>query len=711
MENLKNSSRMKERFIYILIMVLSLTFVSCDRDDSMPTLMEYPVTVEVDAAMTKVGIDGNSLFWQSGDQLQFRATGVSGTTATAVLTLNDVDSGLGTAKFRGTVTMSEQPVRCEFAYNSSSFADGGKVLFDYSVQDGTHKPYLYGVADYSANGINCRLDHVGGLLRIKVPANVTSLSLSSNSGVYYTNEDGTSGYNGQPIAMVESAADGFVPKEDSSHLISVAVPSGAETVYVFAPAVEYIDGVSIVCSHSDGSKMFKSFSKTGGKASGYNLAAGAVLDLDLGEYKGFTADCTCSWQHVYEGTGRILTGTTVSLTGFTFSGAPVKVIDQWGAAVYDPDGNFVRWVSWTSEEGPFTEGSTKLMTDYAGNWPLLVPNKEYTVYAICSINGHTLSFPSKTKISVGYPDITVTPIAETSWSYRNDPQKANACGNNTIERLGLKVSVSNNISSSPNYGFKARIKNETQSFDTQDISMAPQNTSSGLNMAFNESTGEYELKNSDGGMYKLGNLEWKTHKVTASVSFAGKTYAAASSVSAFVTGLPYRHDFKTNQSLDEGVIQGDSADWHKYNGLELRYYYYYYIIWPYGKTEYKRTYYSRTFPLPETAIVQFTSTFRGANTGQPSSSGTYTVYSGIVTSTSAPSTMFSKSNISTDSPGEGFNVDNLANAQAKIDHSVTGTGMFSSQSRISASTNDGDFDSLIENGVYLGYMEILYHKE
>ena len=672
----------------------------------MPTLMEYPVTVEVDAAMTKVGIDGNSLFWQSGDQLQFRATGASGTTATAVLTLNDVDSGLGTAKFRGTVTMSEQPVRCEFAYNSSSFADGGKILFDYSVQDGTHKPYLYGVADYSANGINCRLDHVGGLLRIKVPTGVTSLSLSSNSGAYYTKEDGTSGYNGQPIAMVESAADGFVPKENSSYLISVAVPSGAETVYVFAPAVEYIDGVSIVCSHSDGSKMFKSFSETGGKASDYNLAAGAVLDLDLGEYKGFTADCTCSWQHVYKGTGRILTGTTVSLTGFTFSGAPVKVIDQWGAAVYDPDGNFVRWVSWTSEEGPFTEGSTKEMTDYAGDWPLLVPNKEYTVYAICSINGHTLSFPSTTKISVDYPAITVTPIAETSWSYRNDPKIANACGNNTIERLGLKVSVSNDILSSPNYGFKARIKNNTQGFDTEDIAIAPQNSSTGLNIAFNESTGEYELKNSDGGMYKLGNLEWKTHQVTASVSFAGQTYAAASAVNAYVTGLPYRYNFKAEGSdLDYGTMKGSHTNHHKYNGYEL-YYYYRRLV---SGEEYSQTYYSRTFNVPDTCSVAYRADFNSINTTiiQGASTGTSTVCTGITYDETAVVT-----NTKSITSETTANISVLSNANATIQYDVNGTcNEFTSSSRVSLSVKDQNPPWGVEYGVYMSYLEVLYYNE
>lgn len=688
---------MKGRFIYILALMLSLSCISCDRDDSMPSVMEYPVTVEVGTAVTKVGIDGNSLFWQSGDYLQFRATGASGAVATAVLTLNDVDSGLATAKFKGSVTMSEQPVKCEFAYNSSSFADGGKVVFDYSVQDGTHKPYLYGVTDYSAGGMTCQLDHVGGLLRINVPAGVTSLSLSSNSGSYYTEADGSAGYSGQSIAMVSSGAEGgFMPVENSSHLISVAVPSGAETVYAFVPAVEYVDGVSIVCSHSDGSKMFKSFSKTGGKASGYELEAGAVLDLDMGEYAGFTADCTCSWEHIYEGTERTLKGTTVKLTGFTFSGAPLKIMDQWGAAVYDAEGNFVRWVSWTSEEGPFAEGNTKMMTDYTGDWPLLIPNKEYTVYAICSINGHTLSFPSQTKLNVGYPAITVTPVAETSWTYRDDPSKANGCGNNTIERLALKVNVSNSIIENTNYSFKARIQNTTSGADSGELSM--NGTGSGLNIGYNPTSGEYELKNGD-GLYVLGGLEWRTHTVTASVSFAGKTYSAGSPVNAYVTGMPYRHDFREAEGLDGGVIKGSRENWHSYNGYEI------YKRYTALSTKYDNQFYSRTFPVPSTINVKYNTTFFFVNTGSTYSKGTCTAYTGITNSTDSPSKASSGSMES-----EAFtNLDAIGSCAAKTPHVISGTGEFSSASRISASIGDKDMSVLVETGLYMGYLEILYN--
>ena len=123
---------MKMRFIHISLLALSLLCLSCSEDSPTPSLQEYPVEVLFDVDMTKVGINGNDLFWESGDQVAFRATGASGTSAVSVLTLNDVDSGLSEAKFRGTVTMTEAPDRCEFAF-SGTFDSDGNVVFDYSA--------------------------------------------------------------------------------------------------------------------------------------------------------------------------------------------------------------------------------------------------------------------------------------------------------------------------------------------------------------------------------------------------------------------------------------------------------------------------------------------------------------------------------------------------------------------------------------------------
>lgn len=697
---MKNNSRMNVRFVHMMMLAMSLFCISCDREDPVTGVMEYPVTVEVGSTRTKVGIsDDNSLYWQHGDQLAFRATGASGAVATAVLTLNDVDSGLGTAKFKGVVTMSEQPVKCEFAYNSGEFTQDGKVVFDYSAQDGTHKPYLYGTAEYSES-ITCTLSHVGGLLRIKVPQGVTSLSLSSNwgsfaqnvDGSYMADENGLLVYTGQNISKVSGGEGGFEPLEgeDASHLINVAVPEGQEIVYAFAPAMEYVDGISVVCNHSDGSKMFKSFSKTGGIASSYVLAPGSVLDLDMGTYSGFAADCTLEWEHTYEGEDdKILTGTDVSVTDFTFSGAPSKIIDHWGVAVYDGP----TLVRWTSEGGVFEQ--EKGMEDQTGSWPLLIPNKEYKVYAICSINGHTLSFESENLLTVGYPDITVIPIAETSWSYRTKPTVANGCGNNTIERLALKVNVSNNILSNPSYGFEANMTDTTISLGIGDLDFS---STSGLRFVYNASTGECELKDGD-GLYVLGGLDWGTHKVTASVSFAEKTYNAAESVDAYVTGLPYRHNYRETEGLDGGLINGSRENWHSYNGYEI------YKRYTAVSDIYDNQFYSRTFPLPESVTVKYNTSFFFVNTGSKLSKGTCIAYTGITDSTDSPSTTSSAQLES-----EYFtNLDAIGSCAAKTEHVVSGTGTFSSTSRISASIGDKDMSVWVETGLYMGKLEILYN--
>lgn len=695
---------MKITPIHILALALSLLCLSCSEDSSAPSLQEYPVDVEFDVDMTKVGNSGNDLFWQSGDQVAFRATGASGASAVTVLTLNDVDSGLAKAKFKGAVTMSEAPVKCEFAF-SGTFDDEGNAVFDYSQQDGTHKPYLYGAADYSAEGMNCVLGHVGGLIRLTVAEGVESVSLSSNSGSYTTLlSDGISEYVGQKISkVIFSEAGGVTASEDASHLIDVAVPSGAGVVYMFMPAMEFVDGFSIVCTKGN-EKMFRSFSKTGGNSSSYSFLSGKVLDIDLSEFVGFTAECTYVCEHSYdESTGsKILTGTYVGLTDFTFSGSPAKIIDQWGVAIYDSDMNFIRWTSGTSLFNKNDYGDKgKQMEDYTGNWPLLIPGKEYVVYATCAINGHVLSFEMKDKLSVGHPDIVVSPIAETSWSYRSDPDKANSCGNNTIERLGLKVNVSDDILNHPitDYGFTARMQDTTSEADSGEIGLNQNfSNTSGLNLSYNYSTTEYELKNGD-GIYVLGDLAWGPHNVTVLVSFAGKTYSGYTD--AYVTGLPYRHDFRSAEGLD-GVgsivsVSDGRTKYYAYNGYELNYY----------QTVVGRkvsAFYSRTFAVPNSVNVKFISSFSSLNTGQSISKFESTVYTGL-TKTQTPSKSFEKS-ITSDTTG---NIDIADGAVAVSKYSVEGTGSLDNATFLSASAESSDKMFLVECVVFLGAFEILYN--
>lgn len=691
-----NNRKMTIRVRHILFFAVSLLCISCSEDVPVASGREYPIEVYLGCDMTKVGIDGNDLFWESGDQVAFRATDASGNSSVAVLTLNDVDSGLGKAKFKGSVEMNSDPEKCEFAYPANAFSmTDGKTVFDYSEQDGTHKPYLYGTADYSEDGMDCILEHVGGMIRLTVAEGVTSVTLSSNSGEYATLTDGSTAYSGQLISKVVLDEYGAIlPVADADYVIEASVPSSDNVVCLFMPAIEFTDGFTIVCHKGEGGpKMFRSFSKKGSNHSPYSFASGTVIDLDMSEFVGFSADCTLLAEHTY--TDGILVGTSVKITDFKYEGAPAKIIDNWGVAVYYAGNNFVRGKSAT---GTYDDNEYEL-SDYTTNWPLLFPGDNYKVYAICQINGQTLQFESSTKLNV--PDdlkITITPIAETSWSYRNTPEKANATDNSSIVRLGLSISVSNDILNHTvtDYGFKARLQNTTTGADSDELKMNSNFTGTdGLNIAYNPSVKQYELKDGN-GLFVLSSLDWKAHNVTALVTFNGKSYSA--STTTYVTGLPFVHDFKKNQNLAGGSASQER--WHKHNGLELRYYY----NWLFSTTQRTSNYYSPVFALPSETAVSFTIKVNAVNTGL--SPSTYTACTGVVSSTDAPSTTFKLENLSTDGSS---NFDTAANAAATNHYPIYGTGNMTSSSRVSASVSDGDWSFGVENGVYLSYMEILYN--
>lgn len=519
-----NNRKMTIRVRHILFFAVSLFCISCSDDAPVSSVREYPIEVYLGCDMTKVGVDGNDLFWESGDQVAFRATDASGNSSVAVLTLNDVDSGLGKAKFKGSVEMNSDPVKCEFAYPANAFSmTDGKTVFDYSEQDGTHKPYLYGSVPYSPAGMDCTLGHVGGLIRIKVAAGVESVSLSSNYGAYVTIADGSSSYEGQKISKVTLGEEGTVSAtEDASHLIIVSVPDGEDVVYAFVPGLTFTDGLSIVCNAKNG-KRFKSFSNTGGAYSPYDFTAGSVLDIDMSDSPVFTASCKCSWEHTYDG-NNILTGTKVILNVFSFAGAPSKIIDQWGVGIYDEDDNLIRW---TYGDGVF-DGTSKEMSDYTGDWPLVLPG-DYSVYAICNINGHTLQFPVDNGMSpVTAPlAIKVEVSGKTSWDYRSTPSTANVMDNDAIVEIGAKVNIHSSILASDKYACKV-------SFSTTGKSSA----------AYDMNAADYS---SD---CVFDGLTWGSHGLEASVTFCGKTFKTASPLTCHITGLPYKADWTTSDYPD-----------------------------------------------------------------------------------------------------------------------------------------------------------------
>lgn len=679
---------------YIVALAVAFVCVSCSIDDDTVDVREFPIEVTLGTDMTKVGISGEKLFWQNGDQVAVRVKGATGESAVAILTLNDVDSGQPKAKFKGSVTMTEAPVSCEFAYPATAFDVEGKTVFDYSVQDGTHNPYLYGKTVYSSYGMNCTLGHVGGLIRLKVADGVDRVTLSSNSGTYTVSE-GQNIYVGQKISKLMLDAEGeimldeednYISPSGSDYIIEVSVPVTSDNiVYVFMPAIQFTEGFTIVCHKGNDKKMFKSYSSDDDTNANYTFTAGTVIDLDMSEFVEISADCKVEAKHIYD--KNILDGTEVKVTDFKLTGIASKIIDNWGVAVYDENEVQVRTKNAT---GAFKENADGYpMIDYTENWPLLFPGDDYEVYAICQINGQTLRFKSTHAMVV--PDdlkIEVKTIAETSWN-----NKDNTVDNSSIIRLGLSINVSNGIINHQHtdYGFNVLLKNTTTDNSICNTELRNLNNShSDDDVYFDnmQGTNIYELKKRT-ELFELGNLEWKAHNITSVVEFNGKFYS--SSVKAYVTGLPYRHDFTSAEGLDGGSMSSTS-EYHQNHAYRL---YYRYLG---GETKIKYT--SRSFAVPEndSVIVKYSTTFYYITTGW--STGTATLYTGLTTSET-------KGSMTVNSQSMNRIVD-LSGATGTEPHTVTGEDKMLPDSQLSAYVGDVERARAVENGIFMTNMEILY---
>lgn len=474
---------------------------------------------------TRITELNNLLYWQEGDEVAFRA--VSGSAAhvvsdQTVLSLNKLDSGLEAAKFRGTVTMAEQPSECYFAHPSNSIITGdGTVMFDFSVQDGrSHSPYLYGAASYDSAGISCVLKHAAALIRLKVPAGVTKVDVSANS----LSSDVTFDMATQKISKAIVDQEGSVSiTDDASDKISVTVDP-SRTNYIFVPAISFTDGFSFSMETDGGDVIVKSYSVDGGKYSDYNFEAGSVIDIDFsGENtpEPLNISCTLSEIKSHDIQDGLLAGTTVSIQSFTVEGVPAKVIDAWGVAVYDGDAETGTMVRWVNGSGTFNSPGQPL-AEFNG-WSLLLPDRTYNIYAVCQINGKTHYVHSGILNVPELPTLTLSLQGETSYTiYKSQgASAANAKEPHTIYGISSSVNISPTLLNNSNYGFSLEVKAEGQTPKSHKWTYAS-----------NNSTNVYSLGTWDA--LSVGNYTLK-----CSMTFGGRTVNAADLTNMAITGLPY----------------------------------------------------------------------------------------------------------------------------------------------------------------------------
>lgn len=530
----------KHSIKYFIISALSAVLLSCTGLETVENGFagadgSWLVSASLNAGeVTRISEISNLLYWQEGDKVAFRAVSGSASPVASgqtVLALNKLDSGLGTAKFKGSVIMSEQPAECYFAYPStSSIAETGAVTFDFSVQDGRiHSPYLYGSAVYDPSGFNCALKHAAALIRLNVPSGVTKVDVSANS---LTN-DVTFDMSTQKISKVIVDQDGTMNvTDDATDKITVTVDP-SKTNYIFVPAISFVDGFSFYMETGDGDVIVKSYSVDGGKYSDYSFEAGSVIDID---YSGENApaplnlSCVLSEIQNHDVKDGLLTGTTVSIQSFTVEGVPAKVIDAWGVAVYDGDAEKGTMVRWVNGSGSFNSPGLPLAV--YNDWPLLLPDKTYNIYAVCQINGKTHYAHSGTLNVPELPALSLGLQAETSHSvYQTQGAgAANAKDGYSIFDIKAITNISSQLLNNSNYSLSLILTSNAN----HKIEWTPES-----NVASN--------------VYSAGS--WSgfnpgSHTIYGSVIFAGKS--ANVSLVRPVSGLPA--DLKNFTSASQLVI-------------------------------------------------------------------------------------------------------------------------------------------------------------
>lgn len=512
----------KSYFKYISLAVFLSAIAACSEFGAIDSASDdgnWDITASLSMSVdSKITEAGNSLYWQEGDKVAFKAVAGNVESEQAVLTLNRIDSGLPEAKFKGNVTMTKEPENCFFAYPSDALiAKDGSVTFDFSSQDGTeHSPYLYGSAAYSEDGIDAVLKHAAAMIRLTVPEGVTKVEVSANS----LNDDVVNDLATQKISKVMVSQNGDVSVlDDALDKITVTVASAAEN-YVFVPAMNFIDGFSFIMITESGEMMVKSYSIDGGQYSDYQFEAGSVLDIDLSggnKPEGISISCDLS-SAVHQFENGLLTGTNINVVSFTVSGVPAKIVDQIGVAVYEgeygkAESDLVRF--W-SKPGAFSESAP---LGVQNNWPLLLPDKTYNAYAICQINGkyHT-SYIGEVEVPA-LPELSLSLSAETSYTVytSHGAAAANALDGNTLYNVTATTNIHHDLLNNEKYGLKLIVNTDAHSVTLSPTSGASSNT------------------------YDLGNWSGhspKTYSLYGSLVFAGKDKGATLN-NLHVTGLPY----------------------------------------------------------------------------------------------------------------------------------------------------------------------------
>lgn len=504
--------------------VVDTTCESVYEEITVDPTKSYPVEVEVSSCDdgTRVSVrDNGTMFWEAGDALALRAEGATGKYGSGTVTLNKIDAGLQTARFKGNVEIAEVPTMCFFAYPSDlEILAGGRITVDFSTFDGSASHILAGSCPYNANGFDCKIKPMCAMLTLTQGSSVSKVTFIANGGEKVS------------AGVFDIAAGTFSPSGDAAS--SYSVPARSLTT-IMIPPVELSKGFSLLLEKEDGSRMYRSFSSDGTPEGGYTFAAGQRLALDLTDFTAFaTPTLLGDLTHIFvqdpnDNTKSKLKDTRVRIT-VSRTGIPAKIIEGWGAELYNASGVLVR--SFAAEG---TESlDTRIQMESQGGWTYL-PAGDYTLKSYVIVFGEKLYGSTQTVVSKA-AEVTLTSDSYCSYDLycQGDISGANNCDNSTVYNTAVRLNVDESILSGANY---AGIYNISTAYDGGNAKSA--------------GSGQSELS--------YGNLtgqSWSAHTLSASGTFDGRELSLLRTFN--IIGLPYRGDPPT--SADWSLDSGENAD-------------------------------------------------------------------------------------------------------------------------------------------------------
>lgn len=480
----------------ILFWTASLALLAgCTEKPSEEMVVQFPVSASAEVGLTKVSVQGDySLVWNQDDRVAFLAVGPGGASAGTTLTVYAVDSGFGRAMFKGSVSMTETPQSCMFAYPESAILSAdGSAVFSCASQTGVHSPFLLGMSAYDAAGMEVLMKQVGGMLYLHTPEGVVSVTVKGNAS--------------EPVSKfcVRDASVSF----PLDALDEFTVPVSGTDNYIAMPPVNFTRGFSLIFTREDGARMFKSYSSDGGQTSGFDFTAGKFVEISVPDFVETVVSAVVSVSHTVDGTG-LLNGSTASVSSFACNGVTSKIVSACGIELYVGES-----LARNIEASSFAGGE---ILDAVSSWPYLPFSSSVTLKPYCVVNGEKV-YGAQTPVTVPKPSFTASVSGYTSYSlYRQgDVSGANAFSDATaIKGVGASVGISSDILSNPNYAAP------TVSFATDKGKSLSAVKMTGASYTFGEWRGH----------------SWDTSKLTATVSFDGVAVSSAP-LACVVTGLPY----------------------------------------------------------------------------------------------------------------------------------------------------------------------------